>query len=148
MYLYIRYDNRCVEMNNGSVVDKTFITRQKHLVMSFSSREEFLDLLVVNPGFIVVKFGADWCGPCSRIRAEVSDFFARCPETVICCDINVDESSDLYAFMKRKKMITGVTVIMVWKSGNIEYAPDYSYVGADKTGLAQFVNMMLSTFSV
>ena len=128
-------------MNVHSTIEKTIVTH-------FSSRQEFLDLLAVNPGFIVVKFGADWCGPCGRIHNEVADFFARCPETVICCDIDVDKSFDLYAFMKRKKMANGIPIIMVWESGNTEYIPDHTYVGADKVGLAEFVHMMLTRFSV
>ena len=46
----------------------------KSIVTHFESRQEFLDILKVNPGFIVVKFGADWCGPCKKIHDEVNDF--------------------------------------------------------------------------
>ena len=118
----------------------------KTIVTEFESRHQFLDFLKSNPGFIVVKLGAEWCGPCKKIHEEVNDFFSRCPENVICCDIDVDDSFDLYAFLKTKKMVTGIPVIMVWKQGSVEYIPDYSYVGADKEGLANFVNMMLNTF--
>lgn len=118
----------------------------KTIVTEFESRHQFLDFLKSNPGFVVVKLGAEWCGPCKKIHNEVNDFFSRCPENVICCDIDVDDSFDLYAFLKSKKMVTGIPVIMVWKQGSIEYIPDYSYVGADKEGLANFVNMMLNMF--
>jgi thiol-disulfide isomerase/thioredoxin len=118
----------------------------KSIVTHFESRQEFLDILKVNPGFIVVKFGADWCGPCKKIHDEVNDFFSRCPETVICCDIDIDDSFDLYAFMKRKKMANGIPVIMVWKKGSEDYIPDYTYVGSDKAGLNEFVTSMLSMF--
>jgi thiol-disulfide isomerase/thioredoxin len=118
----------------------------KTIVTEFESRHQFLDFLKSNPGFVVVKLGAEWCGPCTKIHNEVNDFFSRCPENVICCDIDVDDSFDLYAFLKSKKMVTGIPVIMVWKQGSVEYIPDYSYVGADKEGLANFVNMMLNIF--
>jgi thioredoxin 1 len=118
----------------------------KTIVTEFESRHQFLDFLKSNPGFVVVKLGAEWCGPCKKIHNEVNDFFSRCPENVICCDIDVDDSFDLYAFLKSKKMVTGIPVIMVWKQGSVEYIPDYSYVGADKEGLANFVNMMLNIF--
>ena len=118
----------------------------KTIVTEFESRHQFLDFLKSNPGFVVVKLGAEWCGPCKKIHDEVNDFFSRCPENVICCDIDVDDSFDLYAFLKTKKMVNGIPVIMVWKKGSIEYIPDHSYVGADKEGLANFVNMMLNIF--
>ena len=118
----------------------------KTIVTEFESRHQFLDFLKSNPGFVVVKLGAEWCGPCKKIHNEVNDFFSRCPENVICCESDVDDSFDLYAFLKSKKMVTGIPVIMVWKQGSVEYIPDYSYVGADKEGLANFVNMMLNIF--
>ena len=118
----------------------------KTIVTEVESRHQFLDFLKSNPGFVVVKLGAEWWGPCKKIHNEVNDFFSRCPENVICCDIDVDDSFDLYAFLKSKKMVTGIPVIMVWKQGSVEYIPDYSYVGADKEGLANFVNMMLNIF--
>ena len=118
----------------------------KTIVTEFESRHQFLDFLKSNPGFVVVKLGAEWCGLCKKIHNEVNDFFSRCPENVICCDIDVDDSFDLYAFLKTKKMVTRIPVIMVWKQGSVEYIPDYSYLGADKEGLANFVNMMLSIF--
>ena len=118
----------------------------KTIVTEFESRHQFLDFLKSNPGFVVVKLGAEWCGPCKKIHNEVNDFFSRCPKNVICCDIDVDDSFDLYAFLKTKKMVTGIPVIMVWKQGSVEYIPDYSYIGADKEGLANFVNMMLNIF--
>ena len=46
----------------------------KTIVTEFESRHQFLDFLKSNPGHIVVKFGADWCGPCKKIHDEVEDF--------------------------------------------------------------------------
>lgn len=118
----------------------------KTIVTAFESRHQFLDFLKENPGFIVVKFGAEWCGPCKKIHHEVNDFFSRCPNHVICCDIDIDNSFDLYAYLKSKKMANGIPIIMIWKKGSIEYIPDYTYIGSDKEGLANFVNTMLNVF--
>ena len=118
----------------------------KTIVTEFESRHQFLDFLKSNPGHIVVKLGADWCGPCKKIHDEVNDFFSKCPENVICCDIDVDESFDLYAYMKTKKMVNGIPIIMVWKKGSESYVPDHTYIGSDKAGLNEFVNLMLSNF--
>ena len=29
-------------------------------------RNQFMDLLKVNPGLIIIKFTATWCGPCKN----------------------------------------------------------------------------------
>ena len=42
-------------------------------------------------------------------------------------------------------MANGIPVIMVWKKGR-NYIPDHTYVGSDKAGLNEFVNLMLSNF--
>ena len=94
-----------------------------------------------------LKFGADWCGPCKKIEHLVKEFFTKCPNHVVRCDIDVDESFDLYAFMKTKKMVNGIPVVLVWKEDNTSYIPDFSYVGGDPEGFTQFASQMLQEFS-
>uniref|UniRef100_A0A6C0FC05 Thioredoxin domain-containing protein n=1 Tax=viral metagenome TaxID=1070528 RepID=A0A6C0FC05_9ZZZZ len=118
------------------------------IVTEFESRHQFMELLQVNPGYVVVKFGADWCGPCKKIEHLVKEFFTKCPNHVVRCDIDVDESFDLYAFMKTKKMVNGIPVVLVWKEDNTSYIPDFSYVGGDPEGFTQFASQMLQEFSI
>ena len=57
---------------------------------------------------------------------------------VLCCDIDVDESFDLYSYMKSKKMTNGIPVIMCYLKGNIGIAPNFSITGTDATQLDNF----------
>ena len=41
-------------------------------------------------------------------------------------------------FLKGKRMINGIPTILCYKKGNIEYAPDDSFVGADLNALDSF----------
>ena len=75
---------------------------QKTVITYFKSRDQFLRLLENNPGLIVIKLGATWCGPCKKIKPVVDAFFASSPDDVICCEIDVDESFDLYSYFKSK----------------------------------------------
>jgi hypothetical protein len=72
------------------------------------------------------------------IEKSVDGFFASSPPEVICADIDVDKSFDFYSFLKSKKMVNGIPVILCYKKGNSTYIPDDIITGADPTGLHQF----------
>jgi thioredoxin 1 len=110
----------------------------KQIIESFQNREEFLKLLRVNPGLVIVKLGATWCGPCKAISPVVHAFFASSPPNVVCADIDVDESFDLYAVFKQKKMVNGIPVILLFRKGNVSFIPDDSVTGSGAAELDAF----------
>jgi thiol-disulfide isomerase/thioredoxin len=95
----------------------------------------FLKFLSNNPGVIIVKFGATWCGPCKLISGQshsfMNEMLTKFPDTVICCDIDVDDHFELYATLKQKKMVNGIPAILCWHMGNVTLIPDDSTIGAD-----------------
>jgi thioredoxin 1 len=97
-----------------------------------------LDLLDKNPGLVIVKFSADWCGPCKLIKPLVDGFYANSPHDVICCDIDIEENIDLYAYLKKNKMVNGIPTILMYKRGNKSFAFDDSVVGSDAMQLDAF----------
>lgn len=111
---------------------------QKQIIAAIPTRNEFFELLKVNPGLIIIKLGATWCGPCKRIAPVLEGFFATSPPNVLCADLDVDECDDLYAMMKSKRMVNGIPVILCYKKGNTSYIPDDSVTGADPGMLAAF----------
>jgi hypothetical protein len=110
----------------------------KDVVSVIPNRETFFQLLQNNTGLIVIKLGAKWCGPCKKIKDVVEGFFASSPPDVICCDIDVDESVELYSFLKNKKIVNGIPVLLCYKKGNQTYLPDDSITGADPLELHNF----------
>ena len=48
------------------------------------NRTQFKQLLQVNPGYIIIKFTADWCNPCRKIKADVEKWFGRFPKEIQC----------------------------------------------------------------
>lgn len=111
---------------------------RKQIISVIESRDDFFTLLEKNPGLIIIKLGAEWCGPCKKIEHIVHAFFASSPPDVLCADLNVDESSDLYIFLKQRKMVNGIPVILLYKKGNHHYAPDDSVTGIDPNALDAF----------
>jgi thioredoxin-like negative regulator of GroEL len=110
----------------------------KQIISEISDRNAFMTLLQHNPGLIVLKLGAEWCGPCKTIKQAVHGFFASSPQEVLCGDIDVDKSFDFYSFLKSKKMVNGIPVLLCYKKGNITYIPDDMITGSDSTQLHQF----------
>lgn len=111
---------------------------QKTIICQFKSRHDFQRLLENNPGLIILKMGATWCGPCKKIKPVLDGFFASSPDNVVCCDIDVDECADLYSYFKSKKMVNGIPVILAYKKGNTSYIPDDSITGSDPVQLDKF----------
>ena len=110
----------------------------KQIVSEIANRDAFFHLLQHNQGLIILKLGATWCGPCKTIEKSVHAFFATSPPEVICADIDVDKSFDFYSFLKSKKMVNGIPVLLCYKKGNATYIPDDSITGADPQGIHQF----------
>ena len=105
-------------------------TNTKEIYTEVPNRNVFFEYLQQNPGIMIFKFGAEWCGPCKKIQSDLEVLFANCPNNVLCFDI--------YAFLKSKKMINGIPAILAYKKGNINFVPDYSHSGSDLNQLNLF----------
>jgi len=110
----------------------------KQVVSEIANRSAFFTLLEHNPGIIVLKLGAEWCPACKTIKPAVNGFFASSPPEVICCDIDVDKSFDFYSFLKSKKMVNGIPVLLCYKKGNSTFIPDDMVTGSDSQQLHLF----------
>ena len=122
-----------------------FTTPQKVVtpIIEEFSRSQFEELLKQNPGKVVLKFGATWCGPCKRIDPLVNQWFSNMPATVNCAAIDIDESFDLYGAFKTKRQITGIPAILCFNKGNESYIPDLNVVGADVVQVNTFFKQVL-----
>jgi thioredoxin 1 len=101
------------------------------IITSTVSNQDFSKLLQENPGMVIAKFGAEWCGPCKRIEELVNKCMDQMPNTIQCLIIDVDESFELYAFLKSKKIVTSLPTIVCYEKGNTSYVPNDVVVGAD-----------------
>ena len=95
----------------------------------------FTKLLETSPGLVILKLGATWCGPCKQISGLAHGLMHRIMTVysgkVICCDIDIDESFELYAFLKSKKMVNGIPAILCWDAGNITFIPNDCALGSN-----------------
>ena len=110
----------------------------KQIISEIANRDAFFTLLQHNTGLIIIKLGSSWCGPCKTIKPAVHGFFVSSPPEVICADIDVDVSFDFYSFLKSKKMVNGIPVLLCYKKGNSTYIPDDMITGSDPQQLHLF----------
>ena len=110
----------------------------KQIISEIPNRDTFFHLLNHNPGLIIIKLGAEWCGPCKQIKNVVHAFFASSPPEVVCADIDVDICFDFYSFLKSKKMANGIPLLLCYKKGNVSFIPDDSVTGSEANQLHLF----------
>uniref|UniRef100_A0A6C0DU64 Thioredoxin domain-containing protein n=1 Tax=viral metagenome TaxID=1070528 RepID=A0A6C0DU64_9ZZZZ len=113
------------------------------LLTEIRDRTQFSQLLETNPGKIIIKFGAEWCAPCKLIEKQVFEWIDKMPETIQCIVVDIDESFDVYAFLKTKKMLNGIPAILCYNQGNTSYIPDDAVIGADKNKVNEFFQRCL-----
>jgi thiol-disulfide isomerase/thioredoxin len=113
----------------------TSVTRVKHVA---TDRVAFLKNLAETPNHTVLKLTATWCGPCKQIAEYTRAASLRLPANVDLIECDVDESFDLYASLKQKKMVNGIPVFLFYKNGNATLISDLSVTGADIKSLDAF----------
>ena len=109
--------------------------------------DEFKELLqkMSNKDVLLVKFSAEWCKPCKKIKPLVENKYKEMPKNVNIVEIDIDESLELYMVFKTKKMLTGVPSLFAFhgdvkKEDNLWYVPDRSVSGSNETKIEEFMN--------
>lgn len=117
-------------------------------IEGIESLDHFKQLLANNPGQVIIKFGADWCKPCKQIEKQVLEWFKKMPNTVQTVLVDVDESFEIYAYMKSRKMIRGIPMILMYLKGNLEYTYDDSVSGSNPAEIDMFFQRCLKKKTV
>ena len=118
---------------------------ESQVVHFTGNREVFFELLKMNPGVFVFKFGAEWCKPCKAIKKYIDNVSLVIPKnnTMYIYSVDVDECFDLYAYLKQKKMVSGIPALLAYKKGNSYFVPDASISGTNESDLNNFFNTCL-----
>ena len=60
------------------------------------NREEFKEIVEKNE-YVVIKFGASWCGPCKQIAPVLEEVTDNYQDSLKYISLDVEESTDITA---------------------------------------------------
>ena len=125
--------------------NKSTPTGEINQIFTELSKAGFAEELQKNERAILIKFGAEWCGPCKQIDPLVHQLMRQMPLDIKCYVLDIDDeaSFDLYAFLKSKRMVNGVPVLLCYKKGNLSWVPNDVIVGANPEHVRAFFERSL-----
>jgi len=101
-------------------------------------RVSFVTELQNNPGVVIVKYGATWCGPCKKVQPYLNEKKKAFPPKWKYFELDADADSDLFSFLQSKKQVKQIPVIIAYKKGNLTPFADKAIVGSNEQSLDQF----------
>lgn len=111
---------------------------KREIITKLDNLAEFQQLLQINPGVVIMKLGAEWCGPCKRIEGLVKSCMDQAPANVQCVIIDVDDSLEIYSFLKKNRVVNGIPAILGYYQDNLHYVPDDLVIGSDQNQVVSF----------
>lgn len=121
------------------------MSSNKHVITELGCEDvqSIQNKLFSNKQILLIKFTADWCGPCKRIKDDCYNMFNELPDNIIVADLNVDvgKNIELYKLLKRKRQVNGIPTILTWYPDNDRafwYVPDKYVVGGDINLIKEF----------
>tara|TARA_Y100000996_G_C22365037_1_gene578551 strand:- start:205 stop:576 length:372 start_codon:yes stop_codon:yes gene_type:complete len=109
-----------------------------------------LQINLKNNEIILIKFTADWCGPCKAIKHICDEYKEKMNNNVHYYEIDIDESLELYVKLKSLKQVNGIPAILCFhenKERDYWYCPDDSCLGGNKQNVINFYERCIKKIS-
>jgi thiol-disulfide isomerase/thioredoxin len=115
------------------------------IIYNPSTKRELREILENNEAYVFIKIGSRNCSPCRSVAPVILDAFENMPFNVICVSIDIDESIEVFTFLKSKGWCNTIPALLCYKKGNPSYKPDYMYCGADIDEIEKILNLVHSS---
>ncbi len=86
----------------------------------------------------LLKLSATWCKPCKILKPYAIAATNKLPTNIECYEVDVDQSDDLYALLKKQRMVNGIPVFLFYECGNMTHIPNDSVTGLNYPSLDSF----------
>jgi thiol-disulfide isomerase/thioredoxin len=112
----------------------------------YLTRQDFLNLLENNPGRLIFKFGAGWCGPCKMVMPQCEHWMRQLPrDRFSFIPVDIDDSFEVYAMLRSKKIVQSVPTLLCYKKGNVNpITPDFVVIGANVAQVNHFFQQSIT----
>src|SRR6056300_1407103 len=110
-----------------------------------STKDDFQNIINNDTKTVVFKFSASWCASC-KIIAPIVDNFKQTivdNENIDWYDIDVDESIEIFGWLKTKRIINGVPSTIAYFEENDTIYPDEFVLGGNEKDLEILFNRLI-----
>ncbi len=93
---------------------------------------------------IIIKFTADWCGPCKKAKPIIDENLRKLPESILFNEVDIDESIEVYGMLKSKRLVTSIPALICYNKDNDSLWPDEIISSSNKNDIDNFFNKCIN----
>ena len=129
----LNFTNLINNNNNCSI-------KKKYINLSYNN---LINLLACESNnYLIIKFTADWCCPCRKIKDYVNSLFSQMPNNVYLFEINIDEDSEIFFELKKKRMVKTIPAFLIYnlnKKRNNWFEADLNFSSSNKNTIFEYL---------
>ena len=94
---------------------------------------------LLEKSLIIIKFTADWCGPCKKAKPIIDENIKKLPESIKYNVIDIDDSIEVYGMLKAKRLVTSIPALICYNKDNNTLWPDEIVSTSNKEDIDKYL---------
>ena len=85
----------------------------KRVITDFENRHQFKNFIKTYKGTFILKFTAEWCGPCKKVKDTVYSLYNESNSKMLMADLDIDKGNnrDVYSSEKVRSIPTFICYV-------------------------------------